>query len=597
MKINDLPSVNGYYEWEDQYATLTDHYPNYDARPVIGITGNFGDKGCELAEGYFSCIEAAGGVPLVIPVLTETSALMQILNRIDGLMLSGGGDLNPLLLEQDPSPRLHGVNPRRDSMELLLTRLAYDRQLPILGICRGLQVMTVALGGTVMQDISESMPGVKLVKHDQNMPRGFASHTVTAAKDSLVGRLFGTRFAVNSFHHQAVEHPGQALHVTARASDGVVEAVESTEFKPIVGVQWHPECFLQERDERMMPLFEWFVQQAGAFSRARRLHRRILTLDSHCDTPMFFEQGVHFDHRDPTVLVDLHKMTEGHLDATIMVAYLKQMERHPEDLQAAIAKANDLLDQIRAMVESCRPWAEIAYTPADLYRIKAAGHKAIMLGIENGYAIGADLTRVEHFRRKGVVYMTLCHNGDNDICDSACRSNREHGGLSDFGREVIQEMNRTGMMVDLSHASEESFYDALEESHTPIVCSHASSRALCDHPRNLTDRQLQALAECGGVAQMTLYHGFLSLDEGATIEDAVRHLMHMISVAGIDHVGIGTDFDGDGGVPGCANASELINLTRMLQAEGLTEQDLRKVWGANFLRVMQQCQAASEIIL
>ena len=228
-----------------------------------------------------------------------------------------------------------------------------------------------------------------------------------------------------------------------------------------------------------------------------------------------------------------------------------------------------------------------------------AGRLSIMRGIENGYALGKDLTNVERFARMGVVYITLCHNGDNDICDSARRSTGEHGGLSAYGREVVAEMNRCGLMVDLSHAAETSFYDALEASSTPIVCSHASSRAMCNHPRNLTDDQLRALAEAGGVAQVTLYHGFLRLEEEgvqATIRDGVRHLMHMISVAGIDHVGIGTDFDGDGGVPGCASASELINFTRLLLAEGLTPVELQKVWGGNFLRVMRQCQKQSSLL-
>ena len=157
-------------------------------------------------------------------------------------------------------------------------------------------------------------------------------------------------------------------------------------------------------------------------------------------------------------------------------------------------------------------------------------------------------------------------------------------------------MNRCGLMVDLSHAAETSFYDALEVSQAPIVCSHASSRALCNHPRNLTDDQLRALAQAGGVAQVTLYHGFLRLEEEgvpATLDDAVRHLLHMIDVAGIDHVGIGTDFDGDGAIMGCANASELINFTRRLLAEGLSIDDLEKVWGGNWLRVMQQVQMMS----
>jgi microsomal dipeptidase-like Zn-dependent dipeptidase len=151
-------------------------------------------------------------------------------------------------------------------------------------------------------------------------------------------------------------------------------------------------------------------------------------------------------------------------------------------------------------------------------------------------------------------------------------------------------MNRVGMMIDLSHAGEATFYQALELSSQPVVCSHSSARALCDHPRNLTDDQLRALAARGGVAQVTLYNGFLRSDGSATIDDAVRHITHMVHVAGIDHVGIGTDFDGDGGVPGCASASELINITRMLLKKNYDKESIAKIWGGNFLRVIQTVQ-------
>jgi microsomal dipeptidase-like Zn-dependent dipeptidase len=218
------------------------------------------------------------------------------------------------------------------------------------------------------------------------------------------------------------------------------------------------------------------------------------------------------------------------------------------------------------------------------------GRKSIMLGIENGYAIGKDLSLIEHYRREGVVYMTLCHNGDNDICDSCNRSNREHGGLSKFGRRVVAEMNRVGMMVDLSHASEETFYQTLEVSTRPVICSHSSSKALCNHPRNLTDDQVRALVEHGGVVQATFYDGFLVESGEATIDDAVRHIMHLIDVAGIDNVGIGSDFDGDGGVRGLRTAADMLSLTRRLMAEGLNERSLRKLWGGNFVRVMSRVQ-------
>ena len=151
-------------------------------------------------------------------------------------------------------------------------------------------------------------------------------------------------------------------------------------------------------------------------------------------------------------------------------------------------------------------------------------------------------------------------------------------------------MNRLGIMVDMSHAAEKSFYDALDISQAPIVCSHSSSRALCDHPRNLTDDQMRALAAKGGVAQTTVYHGFLRQDGEATILDAVAHLEHAIKIMGIDHVGLGTDFDGDGGVRGLADASELINFTRQLLARRYSERDIQKIWGGNFLRVMAQVQ-------
>ena len=332
-----------------------------------------------------------------------------------------------------------------------------------------------------------------------------------------------------------------------------------------------------------------FMAEATSFMEAKRLHNRILTLDSHCDTPMFFDQQINFASRDPKILVDLHKMTEGHLDATIMVAYLEQQGLSDEDLLAATAKADRILNEIEAMVAQSSAHVNIAYTPADLYRLKAEGKKAIMMGIENGYAIGKDLANVERFRNRGIVYMTLCHNGNNQLCGS-CRDNEENLGVNAFGEQVIHEMNRVGMMVDISHAGVQTFYDALDISTKPIVASHSSARALCNHPRNLYDDQMKALAAKGGVAQVTLYNGFLKEVGQATIEDAIAHLNHMVDVMGIEHVGIGTDFDGDGGIIGCASASELINFTRHLLKERYSEEDIRRIWGGNFLRVMEEVQ-------
>lgn len=576
------------------YRKLNGSFPDHEPRPVIAVTGNFGDKGCELAKGYYLSIEQAGGVPVVLPPTDNAQVILSALDRVDAIVFSGGGDINPLFLGEQPLPGLGSINGERDAGELLLARLAYDRQIPMLGICRGIQVLAAALGGEVLQDLGTQYPAPeKLLKHSQQAARHVPTHTVSLEEGSLVRNIFGTsRLHVNSFHHQAVNTPGSRLKASAFSPDGVVEAVESTEYKPILGVQWHPECFAPANDHSMLPLFKWIVEEAAGYRAARRFHERNLTLDTHCDTPMFFDRNINFSSRDPQVLVDLHKMEEGGLDSSIMVAYLPQGARDEASLAAATAKADDILARIDKMVAEAQG-VELARTPHDLYALKREGKHAIMKGIENGYAIGRDISNVERFRRKGVVYMTLCHNGDNDICDSASKTENEHNGVSPFGEKVIREMNRTGMMVDLSHGGEKSFYDAIEISNLPIVCSHSSSRALCNHPRNLTDDQLRALARKGGVAQVTFYKGFLREEGTATLLDAMEHLEHMIAVAGVEHVGIGSDFDGDGGVPGIASASEMINITRLLLRKRYSENDLSLIWGGNFLRVMQQVQDAA----
>ena len=574
------------FDLQEHLAGVYAQYPAVGRRPVIGITGNYEDLTCKLGKGYYDSVVCAGGTPVIIPPVADKEVLMNTLNRIDGLILSGGGDINPLYCGEEPVPGLHGINHERDLPELLITRLAYNRQLPMLGICRGIQTLAVALGGKVDQDIKAN------IKHSQDADRSEPTHTVDVAEDSTIYYIYRkTLLHVNSFHHQAVSEPGSKFRVVARSKDGIVEAMESTEYKSIVGVQWHPECM-----ESGLPLFQWLVDEANAYRSAHELHDRVLTLDTHCDTPMFFPQGIHFEQRDPRILVDLHKMTEGRQDATIMVAYLPQpgagevfADKVDFDVQGPTAYADLIFNKIEDIVQQNSRYLSIARTPADLYENKRQGRKSIMLGIENGLALGGQLQNVAHFADRGVIYITLCHNGDNNLCDSA-RGSNTHGGVSQFGEQVIGEMNRLGLMVDLSHAAEKSFYDALDISQTPIVCSHSSCRALCDHPRNLTDEQMRRLAARGGVMQVTLYNGFLVKDGEATILDAMAHLEHAVSVMGIDHVGLGTDFDGDGGIRGLRDSSELLQFTRQLLARRYAESDIQKIWGGNFLRVMSQVQ-------
>ena len=594
----------------DLQAHLNEVYATFPAtgrRPVIGITGNYEDLTCKLGKGYYQSVIRAGGVPVVIPPSADKEVLMNTLDHIDALILSGGGDINPLYAGEEPIPGLHGINQERDLPELLITCLAYNRQLPMLGICRGIQTLAVALGGKVCQDIERGERreerGERIaVKHSQNADRSEPTHSVTIEEDSTLFNIYKEKLSplssflspllyVNSFHHQAVSEPGDKFRVVATAKDGIVEAIESTEFKSIIGVQWHPECM-----EEGLPLFQWLVDEACAYRQAHEVHNRVLTLDTHCDTPMFFPQGIHFEQRDPRILVDLHKMTEGRQDATIMVSYLPQPKigetfssKVDFDVKGPTEYADLIFDKIEEIVSANADYLALARTPGDLYENKRHGRKSIMLGIENGLALGGELKNVEHFAQRGVVYITLCHNGDNDLCDS-CRGCNTHGGVSRFGEQVIREMNRLGLMVDLSHAGDRSFYDALDISQTPIVCSHSSCRALCDHPRNLTDDQMRRLAAKGGVMQVTLYNGFLVKDGQATVLDAIAHLEHAIHVMGVDHVGLGTDFDGDGGICGLRDSSELLQFTRQLLARRYSERDIQKIWGGNFLRVMGQVQ-------
>lgn len=582
------------FDWQSQLWAAYKSFPEAPHKPVIGITGNYGELTCKLGEGYYKSVLRAGGVPVILPPLNDTDAIINTLDRLDGLLLSGGADFNPLYANEEPSPRLGGINAERDLPELLITRLAYNRQIPMLGICRGIQTLAMALGGKVRQDIADEAK----VRHSQNADRSEPTHSVTVEEDSTLFNIYKAKqLFVNSFHHQAVSDPGERFRITARSTDGIIEAIESREFKSIMGVQWHPECLTDDG----LPIFQWLVSQAAHYHEACQLHRRILTLDTHCDTPMAFPQGVDFGSRDPRILVDLHKMTEGRQDASIMVCYLPQPNEGEAfsskvdfDVTGPTAYADLIFDKIEAIVEKNHQYLAIARTPADLWAHKHQGRKSIMLGIENGLALDGQLQNLQHFAQRGIVYMTLCHNGDNDICDSARGSNTHHG-VSAFGQQVIQEMNRLGIMVDLSHAADKSFYDALELSSQPIVCSHSSCRALCDHPRNLTDEQMRALAAKGGVMQVTLYPGFLVKDGEATVLHALQHLEHAIKVMGIDHVGIGTDFDGDGGIRGLADSSEMINFTRQLLACRYSESDIQQIWGGNFLRVMSQVQKVREL--
>lgn len=378
------------------------------------------------------------------------------------------------------------------------------------------------------------------------------------------------------------------------------------------------------------------TEQQNPISKALEIHNKIFTVDSHTDTPMWFARGAFdpaekHDRKDGGSCVDFPRMKEGGLDAVFFAVFLGQRQRTAEGNKDALEKAEIIFDSIHAVVNRNSNLARITLSPEDADQAVSEGKRAVFVGIENGYAIGNDLSLIEHFYKRGARYITLCHTKNNDICDSSTDST-EYNGLSDFGREVVVEMNRVGMMIDVSHISDSSFYDVIALSQTPVIASHSSARAVCDNPRNLTDDMLLKLAENGGVAQVCIlsdyvkempsnperdsaqaalrskYHNFDDLSEEemkvarnewhavmdkypkplATVQDYVDHIDHIVKVAGIDHVGIGTDFDGGGGVEGCSDVSEMSNITIELVKRGYTEDEIAKIWGGNIMRVMQE---------
>ena len=379
-------------------------------------------------------------------------------------------------------------------------------------------------------------------------------------------------------------------------------------------------------------------------ARAQRVHHEALTIDTHSDTPLnLLNDGFDIARRQDQAIsgtkVDFPRMKEGGLDAQFFAVFVGQGPRTAEGDASAKKKALDIREAVIRCVDKNPELAAIALNPDDAYRLKKEGKRAIFLGLENGYALANDITMVKKFYDLGVRYITLCHTANNDICDSSTEKTKgaEHGGLSPFGREVVKEMNRLGMMVDVSHISDDSFRDVVSLSRFPIIASHSCARAVCDHPRNLTDEDLHLLAKNGGVIQMCFlsdyvkkadpnpardsamvvvrakYNDFQGLSEDklkearkeyrevskrypnklATVQDMVDHIDHIVKVIGIDYVGIGTDFDGGGDLSGCRDVSQMENVTLELVKRGYSDKDIKKIWGGNFMRVFAAVQKAS----
>lgn len=367
------------------------------------------------------------------------------------------------------------------------------------------------------------------------------------------------------------------------------------------------------------------------WEKARKIHEDAIVIDTHCDTPMLMlERNLDIGKRSSESQVDLVRMKEGGLDAIFFAVFVSNDldDKHPSK------KAMEMIDEIHQQVERNKDLAELAYSPEDILNIHKKGKRAILIGMENGGPIEGSLRLLRNYYRLGVRYITLTHNGNNDICDTSNPEKARWKGVSPFGKTVIKEMNRLGMLIDVSHISDKAFWDVLEISKAPVFASHSCTRSLCDIHRNLTDDMITALAKKGGIIQLTFCSFFVEEEymrlaaekekkiepqkkllaekfkddqdgywnalielwkKGAPpapkIEKLIDHVDHVVKLVGVDHVGFGSDYDGTGSVPlGLEDVSGFPLITYHLLKRGYGEEDIKKILGGNFLRVFGEAK-------
>ncbi len=397
--------------------------------------------------------------------------------------------------------------------------------------------------------------------------------------------------------------------------------------------------------------------------RAQRIHDSVITIDTHDDFNVNnFTDSINYTQNLDTQ-VNLPKMKEGGLDVAWLIVYTGQGELDPEGYAKASENAMAKFDAIHRLCEQYAPdQIELALTSEDVRRIVASGKKVAMIGVENAYPLGEDLSKIEEYHKLGARYISLSHNGHSQFSDSNTGEEDDqwlHQGLSELGEKAVAEMNRLGIMIDVSHPSKEAMIQMIELSKAPIIASHSSARALCDHSRNLDDEQLLMLKENGGVVQTVAFSSYLNTEKhearnkymtkiykkvadslgiewyersqfssltpeqrevfyanygkvrdlgndlakndpnvppAVSVSDLVDHIDYMVKLIGVDHVGISSDFDGGGGIEGWTDASETFNVTLELVKRGYTEEDIAKLWGENLLRVLDEVQALAKTL-
>jgi membrane dipeptidase len=395
--------------------------------------------------------------------------------------------------------------------------------------------------------------------------------------------------------------------------------------------------------------------------KVKRVHAEVITIDTHCDINVSnFTEETNYTQRLNTQ-VDIPKMKEGGLDVAWFIVYTGQGELNEEGYAKAKENAYSKFEAIANLTSEFAPEdIELARSSQEVFDIVDRGKLVAMIGVENAYPIGTDLSEVERYHELGARYISLAHNGHSQFSDSNTGESDDvwlHDGLSELGVQMVAEMNRLGIMIDISHPSKEAIKDMVSLSKAPIIASHSSARAMCDHSRNLDDEQLMWIKENGGVVQTVAFSSYLNTEkhnayssylsdietsikdslqieipprrswsqlddsqiqealdnyrkvrgiaseiaandenapEAVSVKDFVDHIDYMVELIGIDHVGISSDFDGGGGIHGWRDASETENVTRELLERGYAEEDIKKLWGLNLLRVLDEVQAVAQ---
>ena len=339
--------------------------------------------------------------------------------------------------------------------------------------------------------------------------------------------------------------------------------------------------------------------------KAKIIHDNIITLDTHCDIDVKnFTDSINYSQNLNTQC-NIPKMESGGLDVAWFVVYTGQSDLTDDGYKKAYDNAISKFEAIHNLVNSySSDKIGLALNSDDVRKIHSTGKKVAMIGIENGFPIGLDIKNVEKFYNKGARYMSLAHNGHSQLSDSNTGESDGvylHNGLSDLGIEVIKEMNRLGMMIDISHPSKEAIRQMIEISNAPVIASHSSARTLCNHSRNLDDEQLGWIKENGGVVQTVAFKSYLDSEKSkpnnnnkVDVSDFVDHIDYLVNSIGINHVGISSDFDGGGGIEGWSDASETFNVTLELVKRGYNKAEIEKIWSGNLLRVLDEVSQISK---